>query len=255
MPPGTWAPSRGEFFSCRTGPNYDRNKLKSPSAAALFEVVGVDLLSSTRKINHIAQQADLQVCKEQTVSGVPTTLLVNFQMPAYGPGWGGRQDGEGYSLVVKMEMTEVAREQVHKQSTAPARLFTEFAKKYYHSEKLLHSRLKAIGRCVNLDELNFGWPLSGTVAQFNGKPFLTGPKCHTFYEGEKDKYIEVDVDFHSYCWPFKKAAHKVLDHTYNMTFDLALVVEAQRDREMPEQILGCLRLNRLNGPLHSLPVV
>mmetsp|Transcript_36188 Transcript_36188/g.71156 ORF Transcript_36188/g.71156 Transcript_36188/m.71156 type:complete len:235 (+) Transcript_36188:317-1021(+) len=227
---------------------------KKPSAAALYDVVGLDLFFSSTKLSHIAQHiaTKLPAAEDRLINGVPTTLIINLQMPSYSPKMVGKSTKEeGYTIVVIMRMTDQAKKEVQNGTTPAAKLLCRFAD-HANPKYPLHNRLKCIGVCRNLQDLKFGMGLSGTVKQFNGKPFFTGPKCHTFFQG--DGYLEIDVDFHRYCWAFKKAAHKVLDYTKSMVIDLAFVVEGQTDDELPEQILGCARLNLLDGKTHSLPV-
>lgn len=42
--PHTWSPCDGANFNVRTGPAYQKNKLKAPSAPALYEMFAMDIV-------------------------------------------------------------------------------------------------------------------------------------------------------------------------------------------------------------------
>ena len=78
---------------------------------------------------------------------------------------------------------------------------------------------------------------------YNGQPILTRPQ-HRFYYGKG--YFEVDVDAHEFCYVARKGLAGVTDHMGNMIVDFGLVVEGQTDDELPERILGCVRLCKID---------
>ncbi len=78
---------------------------------------------------------------------------------------------------------------------------------------------------------------------YNGQPILTRPQ-HRFYRG--DRYFEVDVDAHEFNYVARKGLAGVSDHFRNMVVDFGFVIEGQEDAELPEQMLGCVRLCKID---------
>ncbi|RHZ06188.1 hypothetical protein DYB26_014586, partial [Aphanomyces astaci] len=78
---------------------------------------------------------------------------------------------------------------------------------------------------------------------YNGQPILTRPQ-HRFYRG--DGYFEVDIDAHTFNFVARKGLSGVADHFGNMVVDFGFVLEGQDDDEVPEQILGCVRLCKVD---------
>lgn len=78
---------------------------------------------------------------------------------------------------------------------------------------------------------------------YNGQPILTRPQ-HRFYEG--DGYFEVDVDAHEFNFVARKGLVGVSEHFRNMVVDFGFVLEGQDDAELPEQILGSVRLCKID---------
>jgi len=122
-------------------------------------------------------------------------------------------------------------------------LLRRFLEGRNNGEEDIRRRLKCIPRVVNPDELQINFATRRIVTTYNAKPFMTGPRCHTFYQGEN--YLEVDVDVHKFCYLARKAGHSMMDEVGRLVLDLAFVVEGHSDDELPEQILGCARIARL----------
>lgn len=78
---------------------------------------------------------------------------------------------------------------------------------------------------------------------YNGQPILTRPQ-HRFYQGEG--YFEIDVDAHTFNYVARKGLVSVADHICRMNVDFGLVLEGQDDDELPEQVLGCVRLCKID---------
>jgi hypothetical protein len=96
---------------------------------------------------------------------------------------------------------------------------------------------------ANIQELSLGFSLKSLLEQYT-KPFLTGPLYHDFYSGKG--YVECDIDIHRYCYWARKVAFDVIQWLPEAIIELAFVVEAQGDEEMPEQVIGSVRLNKLH---------
>jgi len=119
----------------------------------------------------------------------------------------------------------------------------------------LKGRLKAIPRLVNPDEISdMSIMTRQLIYQYNAKPFLTGPKFHTFHHGKN--YLECDVDLHRYCYPARKMISDMLPLLTPGIFDMGVVIEAHEDHEQPEQVLGAARFFNLDhSQLHTFEEV
>jgi len=158
------------------------------------------------------------------------------------PMFGAPGDGVGYSLVFYFVMTKEGRRAIESGSTPAARLYERFCKGW--QSEGLHSRLKCIPQVVDIHELDVGLTWNSFLAKYNAKPFLTGPKCHVFYEGKG--YLEADVDIHRYCYLARKMCPALVGSLTLMKVDVGIVVEGQGDDEQPETLLGCVRMNHID---------
>jgi hypothetical protein len=254
VPPSKFSPTDGKNFSVRSA-NYKKSKRKEGSDRAFFDLLTVDLYSSKIKQAHIVDKVtppwNAAEQKDQK-HGVPELFVINFMIPSYEPPnplWGqAKEDGEGYSIVFYFRMSDYCRGLLEDVSSAPPSilLLQKFCAAAKAGEEL-KGRLKGIPKIVNIDELDFGSALNKIVQTYNAKPFLTGPKFHSFKSGPN--YLECDVDIHRYCYMARKASFGLMSHLKNMVVDFALVVEAQDEDELPEQVLGCLRLLKIDPSL------
>lgn len=104
-------------------------------------------------------------------------------------------------------------------------------------------RFKAIGIVVNPKEQQLGRTERHLLETYNGQPILTRPQ-HRFYRG--DGYFEVDVDAHEFNYVARKGLSGVSTHFPNMVVDFGFVLEGQEDHELPEQVLGGVRLCKID---------
>jgi len=255
VPPSVAAVTEGKNFVVRI-PGYKKSKIKKPSDRAFYDFINADLFSCKKKTTNVIKKvappwSDDEGLKE-TKHGVPEFFIINLMFPNYeppNPVWGKSQDdGAGYSIVFYFKMSDYCRTLLEDPASAPSAVgllkrFCEAAK----AGKELKGRLKGIPKIVNLDDLDFGAALNQLVRTYNAKPFLTGPKFHSFCSGPN--YLECDVDIHRYCYMARKAAFGLMGHLKNMVVDFGIVVEGHTDDELPEQVLGCLRVVKIDPSL------
>jgi hypothetical protein len=60
------------------------------------------------------------------------------------------------------------------------------------------------------------------------------------------KYFEVDVDVHEFGFFANRGFHGLVPRFKQMVLDVGFVIEATSDHELPERILGCVRLVKLD---------
>ncbi|KAI9990291.1 hypothetical protein PInf_021101 [Phytophthora infestans] len=241
---GSWAQVEATRFNVRQGPNYRKTKLKAASAAALLELVAVDVYRSDVKADNVGSIVDLSALKPE--SGKLDLFIVNCQVPSYQPSnplWGEKQgDGPGFNFVTYFAIPPAVREMLDapgESSLQAVRLLKDFMQ----PQSWVSERFKAIGIVVNPQEQNLGRAERRLLETYNGQPILTRPQ-HRFYHG--DGYFEVDVDAHDFNYIARKGLVGVSTHACNMILDFGFVLEGQEDNELPEQILGCVRLCKVD---------
>lgn len=249
-----WEPAEGTTFQVRSH-GYMRSKKKEPSGPCMYRLVGVDVYSFDFKLYHIAQHVQLP---EVPVVGpaaqalpadqkLPPLLIINMQLPMYGPSLFGANDGHGHSLVYYFALPEGWEPSQVEQPAALA-----LVQRFMHNRRELdgtptRDRFKLIPRIVNVDEWAEKGPLSGyehrLLMNYNDKPLLTRPQ-QRFYTGPH--YLEIDLDVHSYAFVARKAFHGYIQRLAPVVFENAFVVQGNRPEELPEQVLAAARVYRVD---------
>ena len=220
-------------FQVRQGPNYKRHKKKAASGPALFQPIDMDFfVGLSRKIDDIGQQLELPVAP-----GGRRLFIVNFQCPTYPPAnplWGdSKQDGEGLSMVMYFVMPR--EDEVPAGSSA---MWREFLRP--HSD--LHDRFKIINHIDNTHEMQPPIMSKGersVLTTYNDTPVLTRPQHRMYFHEE---YVELDIDIHIFSYIARRGFPLVLKKLEHLVLDIAFVIEAQSDQELPEQVLCGMRL-------------
>ena len=113
---------------------------------------------------------------------------------------------------------------------------------------------RTVGKQTNKQQLlslynrsSKGSPLSiqerHLLETYNGQPILTRPQ-HRFYRGPH--YFEIDVDAHEFNFVARKGLTGVSQHFKHMVVDFGFVLEGQDDDELPEQMIGAVRLCKID---------
>ena len=112
--------------------------------------------------------------------------------------------------------------------------------------RLRGERLKCIMGLADTDKPTFGMVLKQLILRYNFKPFLS--KTASFcYIGQT--YYEIDIDIHTWGHAALSAFNTVKEKMAGLLPRVAVVVEADTDDEMPEQVIAGVYLTNMDPSL------
>ncbi|KAH9606973.1 hypothetical protein KSS87_013748 [Heliosperma pusillum] len=247
---GSWSAISPSMFRVR-GENYFKDKQKNSAPGYCpYTPIGVDLFSCSQKINHIAQHLELP--SVQGNGQLPSLLI----MPAYAPSmFLGNCDGEGVSLVLYFKLSENIDEEVPSEFIDSIKRLveneTEKVKGGFSSKESTVSfreRLKILAGIVNPEDLQLSSAEKRLLNAYKDKPVLSRPQ-HEFFKGPD--YFEIDIDVHRFSYVSRKALDSLRERLQLGILDLGLTIQAQKQEELPEKVLCCMRLNKLDFVNHG----
>ncbi|KAH7307562.1 hypothetical protein KP509_22G065400 [Ceratopteris richardii] len=243
---GTWSLVGPSTFKLR-GSSYLRDKIKVfASQYQMYEPFGVDVFLSPKKVSHVARFVELPDCEK--TGDLPALLILNIQIPMYPTSiFLNEVDGEGLSLVLYHKLSDQRTEVPSYFQKMFVKILCDEAERVRglagDSMVPYRERLKILGRVINPEELHLSVAERKIVYTYNEKPVLSRPQ-HTFYKGES--YFEVDLDMHRFSYLARKGVESFRERLKLCVLDLGLTIQGNKPDELPEHVLCCVRINKID---------
>lgn len=213
-----WASPPGEVFSLRSA-NYFKNKQKSPGGDYLLSPAGVDWLKSTAKLDNVLSRPDNRVAhalrKAQSRGESLNSFIfaVNLQIPSKEP----------YSLVHYFATED----------PIPSDSFLHRLINGDEDDSFCNQRFKLVTRVEKGP-----WVVKAVAGNFGALVLGKTLRC-SYHRGSN--YFEIDVDLGSSAI-MAAAVRLALGYVTSLKVDIGFVVEAQTEDELPEKLIGAVRV-------------
>ncbi|PKA57510.1 hypothetical protein AXF42_Ash020754 [Apostasia shenzhenica] len=214
-----WASPPGDLFSLR-GPHYFSRRLKVPSGCWTLQPAGVDWLRSPHRLDNVLGRPDNRVSaalrRAQSLgrSLKSFILAVNLQVPG--------RDCHSAIFYFATDDAIPAGSLLHR---------------FIHGDDAFrNSRFKIVNRIVRGP-----WIVRAAVGNHSACLLGKALACNYF---RGDNYFEIDVDIGSSA--IASAILKLaLGYVTAVTIDMGFVVEAQAEEELPEKLIGAVRISQI----------
>ncbi|PKA57570.1 hypothetical protein AXF42_Ash018545 [Apostasia shenzhenica] len=214
-----WASPPGDLFSLR-GPNFFSGRQKIPSGDWILLPAGVDWLRSPHRLDNVLGRPDNCVAaalrRDQSLGRSLKSFIVaiNLQVP-------GR---DCHSAVFYFATDD---------PIPPGSLLHRFI---HGDDAFRNSRFKIVNRIVKGP-----WIVKAAVGSYAACLLGKALVCN-YYRGKS--YLEIDVDIGSSA--IASAILKLaLGCVTAVTIDMGFVVEAQAEEELPEKLIGAVRIAQM----------
>ncbi|KAF5748101.1 hypothetical protein HS088_TW04G00050 [Tripterygium wilfordii] len=211
-----WASPPGNVFSLRSI-NYFTKRQKSPAGDYMLFPAGMDWLKSSTKLENVLARPDNRVSlalKKAQARGKSLKsfiFAVNLQVP-----------GKDQHSAVFYFATE--------DPIPSGSLLDRFIN---GDDAFRNQRFKIVNRIVKGP-----WIVKKAVGNYSACLLGKALTCN-YHRGEN--YLEIDVDIGSSTIA-RAILHLALGYAMSVTIDMGFVVEAQSEEELPERLIGAVRV-------------
>ncbi|MED6193635.1 hypothetical protein PIB30_021466 [Stylosanthes scabra] len=211
-----WSSPPGDLFLLRSETYFTRRQ-KSPAGDYLLSPAGMDWLRSPTKLDNVLSRADNRVsnalrrAQSQGKSLKSFIFAVNLQVP-----------GKEYHSAVFYFATE--------DPVQSGSLLNRFID---GDDAFRNQRFKLVNRIVKGP-----WIVKKAVGSYSACLLGKALTCN-YHRGPN--YFEIDVDIGSSAIA-NAILHLALGYVTSVTIDMGFVVEAQAQEELPERLIGAVRV-------------
>ncbi|KAD2392728.1 hypothetical protein E3N88_39705 [Mikania micrantha] len=211
--PCTWAASDPSLFLVR-GPNYLKDNQKNKAKGTVMEMAGADWLQSNTREDHLAARPGGIVQKYAAKGGPEFFFVINIQVPG----------ATAYNLVL------------YYMTKTPLEKSPSLERFVNGDDAFRNSRFKLIPYISK-----GSWLVKQSVGK---KACLVGQALEVnYFRG--DNYLELDIDVGS-STVARGVVNLVLGYLNNLIVEMAFVIQANGEDELPESLLGTCRLNHMD---------
>ncbi|XP_010940820.1 protein ENHANCED DISEASE RESISTANCE 2 isoform X2 [Elaeis guineensis] len=204
-----WSIPDGKNIKVRSK-NFLQDKSKIPAGKHLMELAAVDWLKDTKRMDNVARRVGCvaQVASEKGLF----SLIINLQIPG----------STNYSMVFYFVMKQLV----------PESLLQRFVD---GDDEFRNSRFKLIPSVPK-----GSWIVRQSIGS---SPCLLGKAVDCTYI-RRPKYLEIDVDIGS-STVANGVLGLVLGVVTSLVVDMAFLIQANTSEELPEQLIGAVRVSHL----------
>ena len=244
-----WSSVNPSLFNLR-GKKYLSNRKKNPSNFAIYDPIGVDILSTDRRWFCSSNTFwTPNIPPEQEINGMPSRLTIEITFPTFDAEnamWGKQvPDGPSHVWLITCVLSAAAKRQLL--GHEPLTEGVAFAREFMQQDDPFHGRFKTIFQLANVEDAKVSAALGFTgrtlLKNYNGKPYLSN-NSHRVRRSSGHVYICQDV--HTFGYLARSNYPTQAKNLQHAVVHLGWTVEGRSEAQLPEQLLAGLTLIRMD---------